>query len=227
MERQLAKLLGPDGFRGTKRESQFLNFVAQAAIDEVPMTEKIIGDHMFGNYDGLVSNGVRVCAHHVRKKLASYYAGPGQGDYLIATLLPGKAYRVEFALNPKASLWKDPDRRGPPPGTQRPRSTPVHVAVAVKLQSPPSKIESARLKLLAAKFAQVVVSANASGEAEVFDAAGARAQANRTGTTKPVSPVKRFKQAVIRLDGPDYKVRAIGKGRAGAPSSPKKPGKGK
>lgn len=98
---QLERLRGM-AFAGSEKLFRFLGFVVEEALAGRGGTlkELVIGIELYGgsvDYDPRIDSAVRVEARRLRRKLETYYAGPGRGDEVIVSI-PTGGYAPSFHL---------------------------------------------------------------------------------------------------------------------------------
>ncbi|WP_084579176.1 hypothetical protein [Sphingomonas azotifigens] len=89
-------------FAGSGKLFSFLRFVVEEALEgrAATLKELVIGIELYGgviDYDPRIDSTVRVEARRLRRKLATYYAGPGRSDTVIVTI-PTGSYAPCFLL---------------------------------------------------------------------------------------------------------------------------------
>ncbi len=99
---ELARVLGSQEFRASRRCQDFLRYVVETALDgrADQLKERTIGVDVFGrpaSYEPSDDATVRVKAGEVRKRLGLYYAGEGHTNP-VRIELPGGAYIPEFRV---------------------------------------------------------------------------------------------------------------------------------
>ena len=102
----LARVLDSHEFRASRRCQEFLRFVVETTLsgNGQMLKERTIGVEVFGraaSYDPSNDSTVRVKAGEVRKRLQTYYSGPGAAN-TIRIQLPAGGYLPEFHRVPPA-----------------------------------------------------------------------------------------------------------------------------
>lgn len=102
--------LRAEAFAGSSKLYTFLEFVVAEALDGrgATLKELVIGDALYGGvepYDPRIDSTVRVEARRLRKKLDTYYQGPGAGDR-VRISIPSGSYAPLFAHSDLlGSVW--------------------------------------------------------------------------------------------------------------------------
>ena len=95
------RIIRSDAFRSSRRCQEFLHFIAASALKgEARLKERSIAIELFGKavtYSTAEDSTVRVTAHEVRRRLATYYAGEGKDDP-VRLVLPAGSYHPEFSM---------------------------------------------------------------------------------------------------------------------------------
>lgn len=108
-------------FAGSGKLFSFLRFVVEEALQGRGSTlkELVIGIELYGgvvDYDPRIDSTVRVEARRLRRKLDTYYAGPGRGDAVIVSI-PTGTYAPVFHLRrsgaPVGAVLSLPTSRSP------------------------------------------------------------------------------------------------------------------
>lgn len=110
-------------FTGSRKLSGFLRFVMDEALEGrgATLKELVIGHRLYDgveDYDPRIDSTARVEARRLRRKLHTYYSGPGASDKVVVTM-PTGSYAPLFYLHPEAALE---------PRTLRRSETPVGAA---------------------------------------------------------------------------------------------------
>lgn len=132
----LEKVLTSPGFQNSERLCRFLRFVVDAKLrgEQDRVKEYLIGNEVFDRgegYDPRLDPIVRVEARRLRKKLETYYAGPGAGD-AIRFDLPKGAYVPEI-LEPGIAVVAEPPGAVPMPPLQTGRRWTMAIAAILFL----------------------------------------------------------------------------------------------
>lgn len=94
----LEAILASDGFRGSTKYRALLGYLVDRGLADDTPHEIDIAVDVFGrdeSYDPAESSSVRVCVHHLRKKLEEFYAEYPPAPNLRFTI-PKGSYRVSF-----------------------------------------------------------------------------------------------------------------------------------
>ena len=84
---QCDRILASEGFSRSKRQSKFLSYVVNAALDDQAerLKEFTLGIEVFDkdeSFDPGIDSIVRVEASRLRSKISEYYVGKGRADAL-------------------------------------------------------------------------------------------------------------------------------------------------
>lgn len=106
VRRQLERLRAA-AFNGSEKLFRFLEFVVEEALAGRAETlkELVIGTELYGagvDYDPRIDSAVRVEARRLRRKLETYYAGPGRDDTVIIAI-PIGGYAPSILVRREAS----------------------------------------------------------------------------------------------------------------------------
>src|SRR3954454_6811726 len=117
VRRQLDRIFASAEFASSKRCQEFLRYVVEKTLagHADDLKERTIGIELLGrptSYEPSTDASVRVKAGEVRKRLHTYYSGPGARDELRIDLPPG-GYVPEFSANA-------PAKSSPPAASPRP-----------------------------------------------------------------------------------------------------------
>jgi tetratricopeptide (TPR) repeat protein len=97
---QLRRLLQIKGIKGSDRRTDLLEFVVESALENVPLTENIIGYRVFPHFRPDAADDVRTTTSAIRKILSDYYAQERDDDLVRIELPPGPKYRPVATYNP-------------------------------------------------------------------------------------------------------------------------------
>jgi len=196
----LDTVLGSDVFRRSPKLSRLLAYLCDKYLQgrESEITEYSIALDVLGRdakFDPQQDAVVRVDAHHLRKRLKQYYAGPGR-DHEFHIVLPNGQYRLKFVACPaspaeeqKGDEQKDDEQKDLETldvATAKPAFTPrrtwawvaigtVFVVLAAGLLALGGRSKAARVEASASAKAGVTAPTLAASEAsEIRIAAGDR-----------------------------------------------------
>jgi hypothetical protein len=105
---ELSAVLSSDVFKRSPKLSRLLTYLCDKHLEgrESEITEYSIALDVLGRdakFDPQQDAVVRVDAHHLRKRLKQYYAGPGS-DHEFQIVLPNGQYRLAFVARPEPAI---------------------------------------------------------------------------------------------------------------------------
>ncbi|WP_372772414.1 hypothetical protein [Mangrovibacterium sp.] len=97
LDEYLSKICKDEIFAKSPRYTEILSYLVEQALNGNDLKEHVIGLDLFEqNYNADKNDGiVRVYMYNLRKKLETYYAGPGRNDRLIFSVEKG-SYNLKF-----------------------------------------------------------------------------------------------------------------------------------
>lgn len=102
VEKQLARMLASKRLKNAPAQSDLLKYVVEKRLENIRITEAIIGPEVFPGWTKDGSDDVRIAAKNLRETLTRYYAEEGAADPVVITLPRGPGYRPLFSYSSPA-----------------------------------------------------------------------------------------------------------------------------
>jgi len=103
VDKQLRRMLESKRLKNAPSQSMLLEYVVEKRLENIEISEAIIGRALFPGWMKDGSDDVRATATNLREKLTKYYAEEGAADPIVITLPRGPRYRPVFTFNSPAA----------------------------------------------------------------------------------------------------------------------------